>query len=361
MSSADFSVLGLDLIRGGADKEISINVVDKPDKPKNSIIQINFNEPINPTAVSGLSANVADYIKVVNLTDGTTVPGEFFVSNQYQTVEFMPANECGVNGCGEKVYCLPSNSQLKVELTAAALTAVCAKNEDCATKTPYNTCAGGVCTDSKTNTKYPEGRASTGIVDLANNSLDGNRDGSARGPISVFDENLKNLTEGDSFRWSFWISDRLDLEAPQILNTDAKQGQENVGVDKPVMVYFNKLMMASTLNSGSVIINNGEKKVSHKLINLWSQSKEPVGYWVEKNNKDTSNPLDNEADQTIVLINHSKFNVSTIYRAQVGSGVKDIYQNCFKPCRGPGCEAGPSSASCCNGVPTQVADNATCP
>ena len=361
MSSADFSVLGLDPIRGGTDKEITINVVDKADKPKNSIIQINFNEAVNPINVSGPSAAVANFIKVVNLTDNSQVAGEFVVSNQYKTVEFIPANECGVNGCGDKVYCLPSNSQLRVELTAAALAATCAGDSDCVIKTPYNTCTGGVCTDSKTNTKYPEGKQQSGIMDLANNSLDGNRNGSASGPLSFFDENLKNLTEGDSYRWSFWISDRLDLEPPQIIRTDAAQGAEGVDLIKQVMIFFNKLMMASTLSSGSITVDNGEKKVSHKLINLWSQSKEPIGYWIEKDNKDTSVPPDNEADQTIALISHSSFNASTIYRAQVGSGVKDIYQNCFKPCRGPGCEANQSSASCCNGVPTQIGDNGTCP
>jgi len=359
-SSADYAVLGIESMRGGTDREVSINVVDKADKPKNTIIQINFNEAINPMTVSGSSASVSDYIKVLNLADNSTVSGEFVVSNQYKTVEFIPSNECGVNGCGDKVYCLPPNSQLRVELKAATLAAVCATEADCVTKTPYNNCSGGICADGN-GAKYPEGQVDSGIMDLAKNSLDGNRDNKADGPVAFFDENLNNLTAGDSYRWSFWISDRLDLESPLILKTEASQGDENVDLIKGVSVMFNKLMMASTLNSGSITVDNGEKKINHKLINLWSRSKEPIGYWIEKENKDTSSPLDNEPDQTTAFISHSQFLSSTVYRAQVGSGVKDIYQNCFKPCRGPGCEANQNNVSCCNGTPTQVGDNASCP
>ncbi len=360
-SSADYAILGLDQLKGGSDRAVSVNVADKPDKPKNTIIQINFNEAINPLTVSGPSTAVADFIKVINLADQSTVAGDFVVSNQYQTVEFVPSTECGVNGCGEKVYCLPPNSQLRVELTAAALAAVCTSDNDCLTKTPYNTCTGGVCTDSKTNTKYPAGRPQSGIMDLASNSLDGNRDGNARGPVSFFDENLKNIAEGDSYRWSFWISDRLDLEPPQIIQTKAAMGEENVDLIAPVQITFNKLMMAATIASGDAVVDNGQKKVTHKLINLWSQSKEPIGYWLEKTNKDTSNPPDNEADQTVALIHHSQFYISTIYRSQVGSGLKDIYQNCFKPCSGPDCTANQTNASCCNGLPMSIGDNGSCP
>jgi len=48
------------------------------------------------------------------------------------------------------------------------------------------------------------------------------------------------------------------------------------------------------------------------------------------------NTADGIVDISNAFIKHSKFYESTSYRSQVGSGVKDIYQNCFKPSAGPG-------------------------
>ncbi len=361
MSSANYSDLSLTPMSGGVDKENVVSVADRADKPKNAIIQINFNEAVNPLTIAGSAKSVAKFIRVVNLNDNSTVDGEFVLSNQYKTVEFISASECGVNGCGDKVYCLPPNSNLRVELVAATLSAVCTADADCVAKTPFNSCFDGICTDNKTKIKYPEGQAGSGIADLANNSLDGNRDSRASGPVSFFDVNANNISEGDSFRWSFWISDNLDLSAPIILATKAGQGDSNVDLDKAIKISFNKLMMGSSLNSGSLEVAKGSQRIIHKLINLWSQAREPLGYWLEKANQETSNPPDKEPDITMAIINHSQFSGSSIYRAQVGSGVKDIYQNCYKPSSGPGCVADQNNTSCCLGLPGQINSDGNCP
>ena len=361
MSSVDYSALSLNPMSGGTDKENIISIADRADKPKNAIIQINFNEAINPLTITGPAKSVANFIRVVNLKDNLPVDGEFVMSNQYKTVEFIPASECGVNGCGEKIYCLPPDSNLRVELVAATLNATCKTDPDCASKTPFNTCPNGVCYDGVTKSNYPEGRAGSGIGDLANNSLDGNRDTKADGPASFFDANSNNVSEGDNFRWSFYISDKLDISAPIILATKAGQGDSSVNVVNPVEATFNKLMMANSLNSGSVEVAKGDQRITHKLINMWSVANEPMGYWVEKANRETSVPPDKEPDATTAIISHSQFSITSVYRAQVGSGVKDIYQNCYKPSSGPNCVANQTNSSCCLGIPGQTNSEGNCP
>ena len=91
--------------------------------------------------------------------------------------------------------------------------------------------------------------------------------------------------------------------------------------------------------------------MTHKSINLSSLASSPLGYWITSENKD-SNPVDGAPDLTVVKIEHSPFLQSMDYKAQIGSGVKDIYQNCFKPSADKTCGVSPENPSCCFGVPT---------
>lgn len=313
--------------------------------PKNAIIQINFNEAINPLNVSGSSATIGNSLRVINQDTGKPVVGDFVISNQYRTVEFIPSEKCGVNGCGEEIYCLPGDSLVRVELVAAELANTCTTDAECITKTPFNTCAGGFCTNS-TGQRHPTGKAVAGITDASQNSLDGNRDAGAIGPVSYYNENLPVPTEGDSYQWHFGVSGVMDLTPPIILETSVASGQFGVNLKNMIDITFSKLMMSNTMATGSVKIEKGVKRVEHQLINLRSKTKEPVGYWVSNYNRGTT------PDQTIAQIGHSIFLGDTVYRSQVGSGVKDIYQNCFKPSAGVGCLATPSQPSCCNNKPT---------
>ncbi|MFH1412687.1 MAG: Ig-like domain-containing protein [bacterium] len=336
---------------GGADKQVEKQVNDRPDKPKNAIIQINFNEAINPLTVSGPYNLIADYIKVVNLDTSQIVSGKFVISNQYRTVEFISDNQCGINGCGEAIYCLPENSDIRVDLTAAELASVCSSDDDCLIRSPFSSCNNGICYDNIDNRNHPEGKLNSGITDTANNSLDGNRDSNAYGPISFFNENIGDINQGDSYQWSFWISDALDLTPPKILATNIAPYQAGVHLDKVVEAHFDKLLLSDTLKSGSTIIDQGDKKVEHQLVNLWSVNKRPLGYWVFKQDKEISSPPDNEPDQTIGKIKHASFNDSMQYRAHFGSGVKDIYQNCYKPSASSSCAASSIQPTCCNDQP----------
>jgi hypothetical protein len=396
LSTSNTSALDITPMSGGQDAQTTQNIKDKKDQPKNTIIQINFNEAINPITVSGNADDVWQYIRVVNnapgaLPAGSTcaqndqclsydcsgtcvndyLAGEFVMSNVYRTVEFVSNDLCGVNGCGEKIYCLPDLSNLKVELFAASLEA-CAAASDCATKSPYIACGPNSVCQNAAGENYPLSQTPfDGVMDTALNSLDGNRDGDADGPQTQsgqpsFDENSPNpAAQGDDYKWSFWISDTTNLTPPVITSASPAHTGSGVSLVDPVTVDFDKLMMSSSLRTGMTTIFNGKDYIKHKLINIWNFANKPTGYWIAKNDVDSSMPPDGQPDYTQALINHSMFYDSTSYRTQVGSGVKDIYQNCYKPSEGPGCTTAPGQESCCpvgaSINPTTVTPGDDCP
>lgn len=388
------SAKGLELqpFSGGAEKSDSYEIRGVQDKPMNSIIQINFNEPINPMVLSGTSDELSNFVQIVNANAsaksagescsldsdclsyscqatkcaGNYISGTFSLDSSYQTAEFVSNKECGVNSCGEKMYCLPASSHLAVRLKAATLKS-CSTVSDCGALAPYSECVSSVCHNSSTGENYPVANSLQldGIVDLAFNSLDGNRDGLADGPIikvyPYFVEGDANLEKRDGFEFSFFISNQLNLTPPSIALTSPRLEEDGVMLSAPVVIDFNDLMMQSTLKSGSLSMSNELVKTEHKLINLKSSVDKPLGYWIESENKEIGT-LDGIPDYTSARILHSDFFESVTYISQIGSGVKNIYQNCFKPSIGPGCfnlsEANPS---CCFGEGTNALDaNGNC-
>ena len=364
--------LALTALSGGTDMAVAVTVNGVRDKPKNSVVQINFNEAINPLTVSGPANTVNNYMRIVNAdsSNGNGTPcsadndcasfscvatkcagdfldGKFMIANQYRTVEFVSNNLCGVNACGQKIYCLPADGHLSVQIMAADL----APCTNCAAKTPFNSCnPNNHCYDSTNNKNYPTANIPpNGVVDMAMNSLDGNRDGNADGPASAVDYYDENTASGpgDNFTWSFFINDILDLTPPKIKQTVPAHKDANINLADPLSIDFDKLMMMSSLGTGKVIINNGQKNIEHELINLRSLNNNGVGYWTAGQNIDDN--LDSEPDWTKVEIRHSLFSDSTSFRAQAGSGIEDIYQNCFNPSSGNGCTGKPS---CCGLTPT---------
>ena len=401
---------------GGQDEVVNIIVNGKKDAPMNSIIQINFSEPINPTRVVGRTGTVNGIVIhniaaawtntactldkdctsgkcTNNVCVGNYVDGYFTVSNGYKTVEFRSANECGLNSCGDIMYCLPANSRLMVRILPAALQA-CNSDDDCTNKSPYNSCQtsdvgliGGrnytlgykVCRDAN-GKNYPTAAATStySLMDTAFNSFDGNRDGNANSvqyavvyyqdpalttllppgqtsPYSghsslYYNQNSPNVNYKDIYAWSFWVTDKIDATPPQITSVVPSFNATSTNLIDPIKITFDKLMRGDTLRTGSTQIANGTTTSEHKLINLRSTGLADFGYWVGNENLDTD--LDGDPDATVATINHSPFIEAVNYSSQIGSGVTDIYQNCFKPSSGLNCATDVNNPSCCNGTPT---------
>jgi hypothetical protein len=385
LSTVGSNFLMIKPFSGGLDRTNLSQVIDKRDKPRNSGIQFSFNEPINPITVSGSADEVSSVLRVVNYNDaaraansscennsdcrsykcdngicrGNYLNGNFSISSNYRTVEFLSNEECGINGCGETIYCLPANSNLKVEIKSADLKS-CSSPGECAALSPFTNCAAsglGYNTCQNLDGKnYPLANLSSlnGVVDLANNSFDANRDRFSAGPRSFYHENDQDLNRGDDYSWSFFISDEINLSPPTITYINPAQGQLQTSVTEPIKINFDKLMLNQTLKSGSVNIFNGKDTFNHKLVNLKSSAPSPFGFWIKSENIDIE-PLDSEPDLTTATINHTPFAESMTFLVQVGSGVKDIYQNCYKPSAGPGCST--AEASCCFGVETTELDS----
>lgn len=397
LQTTNNTALSLLPFSGGQDQETITQVNDKRDNPMNSVVQINFNEAVNPATVSGPAASVANYLRIVNAATsspantpcvsnsdcssykcesnicvGDYLNGKFLLSNGYKTVEFLSNSECGLNGCGEKIYCLPANSHLAVQLVAADLKP-CTGGADCSPFAPYKNCSStplgyNTCQNDQSQ-NYPTATSSlNGIVDAAMNSLNGDRDVAADGPKDFYSDNYTpfyhpeyNIGKKDNFLWSFYVNDQIISGAPVITAISPTQGQSNLSLSDPMTISFNALMMNSTLLTGSTLVDNGTSTTRHKLINLASLSPSPLGYWVASDNIDTA-PLDGVPDLTIAKISHSAFQESLSYKAQVGSGVKDIYQNCYKPSAGPNCSATDTLPSCCFGTATDaLGPDGNCP
>ncbi len=288
------------------------SIIPRPDatEPRNVVVQINFSEAIDPTSASGATNKGFDNIKVMDSAANSLVAGNFYISNQFKTVEFITLDACGLNSCGNTVFCLPANKQIKVLAKAATLEALGA--------------ASAV---------YPY----TGLVDLANNSLDGNADGTAQGPqtqsnLPPFNANNQSHNgEGDDYTWQFKTSDVIDTTPPVINQVSptvgaGTNGTGGVEISAVPQATFSKLLLSSSINNSSV--------------NLKMGSNTAVNYWLNKTD-------DLSANKTTVSINHDQFNENADYGVQLNSGIKDIYQNCYTPCSGLGITGNPS---CCNGT-----------
>ncbi len=355
ISSARSDAASITPFVGGEEISEVLSTKGNPDQPMNSAIQINFSKELNPLTITGPSDYVSSTIQVVNESDGKLVPGKFVLSSDYKTLEFLSNDECAVNGCGEKIYCLPKKSKLKVLLIAANLEK-CASNNDCSIKNPFNSCRDLLVAKSCANASgkfYPAADVLSfkGIVDASGNSFDGNRDTYADGPQSIFNENISNSIGKDNFQWSFFVSDKIISSAPKITSISPTNNTNDADLNTPVSLAFNRLMLNSSLITGAKTINNGQEEFTHKFINILSFG-QPVGYWISSDNIFSES---GDTAKTNVKINHSVFSSASAFNAQTGSGVRDIYQNCFRPSGSIECNADNNNPSCCFGSPTSNA------
>jgi hypothetical protein len=316
-----------------------ISVVPSPNMTvaRNAIIEITFNEAVDPTSATG--TYVSDNLSFSNVTvtgSAGRVQGTWEPANQYRTIGFRSNVKGGTNSCGNDVYVLPASTRIDV----AALSAT-------------------VGDEPPTAAFYPP----DGITDLASNSLDGNSDGKGEGP------------PGDNVTWGFTTTDALDLTPPRIDSTDPGPESANVDLGKPVGMTFNKPIAITTLDNRHLIFDTAPK------IPLW--------YFGEGVNlKSDGTPvqsMDDQVARTQALIEHERLapTVGTCtsgaraggacaveadcpggtckktvfnYYPKATSGVTDIYQNCFLPA----CGADPDRRYCCPTADAPVSCRTEC-
>lgn len=337
---------------GGTDAGQSQSINGKKDEPRNVVVQINFNEAVNPITTTGEvkingggtvgtvldAASFNIILPSINLTatGKNYIAGNWVISNQYRTVEFITKDKCGVNSCGEDVYCLPTDplNEPIPDLTLGNILIEAKAAQGASLPTadfPFN-----------------------GVIDMAANSLDGNKDGTAVGPGGDYNENT-DAGPGDNYLWSFWVNSKIDLKPP-VIEEIFPDIDGIINLEDPIEIKFSKLMMSSTLKPDSGY-SDGKDHIA-----LIDKSVNPAGYWISSQNIDDSMLPDNIPDKTKAFIKHTSFMSSTNYRAEAGEGVRDLYQNCFVPATDsftPACAgATPAMRSCCNG---ELKDADECP
>ena len=287
--------------------------------PRNTIIQINFNEAMDPVASTGTyhidleggSSKTFTNIAAKNTTADEIVAGTYSISNSYRTIEFVSEDPCGSDPCGNTIYCLPGSAALTVTAKAASLS----------DEPPQASTTGGLfdC-----------------LADAAGNSLDGS------GPLGVYDGVAKGPSD-DNYVWGFSTSSVSDTTVPTISTiSPSPANNESVGLDQNLVIDFNIKMWSATLNSSNVqIVPNHDQ-----------------GLWYL-----TENSLD--IDHTETTTSHAAFwetevdeegnKIFFYYYPVITQGVRGLNQICMSPAQGPDasgaglCISG-SGPNCCDGA-----------
>lgn len=286
--------------------------------PPNVVVQMHFSKPLDPTSASGVLAAGAGFTNIqikagAAANPGKLVNGEYRISNNYTTVEFVTDLPCGVNSCGKKIYCLPASQSLLVLVEAPTMS-----------KDPPQA--------ELTQAGYD------GIVDTVGNGFDGNSNGKAEGP------------EVDGYDWTFGTSDKPNLDPPIIKSTDPPAGDlaasGNLPVDHIPSATFDSVIQSSTITTDSVFLKTSEP--AQMADTFWYTPFETL-----------VDPQGNEATSSSpivggkISINHRvyapapKVGQAYEYDPVILSDVQNIYQNCFNPSvsKTGACMNGPS---CCN-------------
>lgn len=236
---------------------------------RNQILQVYFNEPVDPTTATGVVGSGGGFSNVkveakcreglagCGLPDGQPVNlyGAVTIGNRYRTLEFVPSTPCdGVGGvtensCGSKVFCLPAMTSLDLQVRAATV-----------------------------GTEAPLASLNDGVTDMVGNSLDGNLDGIAQGPdavapllrLSPFYWNSPQTearlpTVSDSVRIAYQSNANIDLEPPKITALDPPpltsdepvlnfpDGPAKVSPQLEPSITFNKSMRTESMKTGGFV------------------------------------------------------------------------------------------------------------
>ncbi|HRH23170.1 MAG TPA: Ig-like domain-containing protein [Candidatus Magasanikbacteria bacterium] len=317
--------------------------------PKNSIIQIIFDEPIDPTTVEGIildgSTDFSSTLLNQLIGSGTqrSVAGAWRLSNGYTTLEFTPSQECGTNSCGEKMFCLA------VECTGTS----CTNSYDALLRTAEWT---------RNNQAPFEAIPFSGVYDLAFNGLDNesNNAVSENDHLIKPDPNTSPLIavsekNPDNYWWSFEVANTIDRTAPYIQEIAPGVDVEDVLGNAPVSIRFSKRMIASSIQGAAegagISLEEYPKNVCADAVIDTATPNECSGdvrlddLWFRVGSMTVG-------EQTKAMFEHREFGPNSLdlyYMPTVPSTVKSVTQNCVYPGVGPWAQtpALPDAPSAC--------------
>ncbi len=315
----------------------------------NKIIRVDFSEAMDPLTAQGVvdqltvTKTTLDHILFAATNKGTKqnsliLPvGEWLMSNNYKTIEFIPNNPCGQNACGNTIYC--------IQLDCAFGDTSCTNGYETLLNTAdlIDTSAGATSFKS-----YPF----TGITDMANNALDGDADTIPDGKPSVGDIAKIEATEcasgskQDNYCWDYIIQNEKDLVAPYIKKVTPGIDDQDVLGNAPLTLDFSKLMLSSGLSLIDVQEYPGTAETEQVLgtdatgnnITLQDILAQNIGGSLPHTVINTTiTSYGGNTTRAIVkpYREFGPYDTDLFYFPTVASTIKDGYQNCLYPGRGP--------------------------
>lgn len=287
---------------------------------RNTIIQVTFNEAMDPTVVQGVTESFTHILLGTSTPEAGSPPGDWRISNGYRTVEFVPRNPCGQNSCGELMYCLPI---------------VCPVNNlDCSLA--YRALIRTADLFSESGGSF-EAVPFSGVMDISGNALDSSSN-RVRGVLQPdrppqlarpHKPNVGNARQidpneraPDNYWWDFSVRNRIDRRVPYVQSVTPPLDAEDIPEDSPLEILFSQVMWNQTLgNIGLEEYPSGVRGLEAIWHVPWSQ-------------------VDTEAGvaKTRALLQHRAFGPNDLdlyYFVSVPSTVKGVNQNCVYPGRGP--------------------------
>lgn len=170
-------------------------------EPRNTIVSVTFSEPVLPAPILSGAFSVSN--------GGAAVAGKLLFGNGLTTIEFRTNEACGRNSCGEQIFCLPANGNISARVRSATPSGQAAR-----ARVPFD-----------------------GVVDLAGNALDGDRDDTVEG------------SPADDFTLSFRTNDTIDLVPPVIRSTTPIRDAADINVQTGIEALFSKPLAASSVTT----------------------------------------------------------------------------------------------------------------
>lgn len=318
---------------------------------KNSVIQISFNKPVDPTGVQGIfvtsTDGVSNYYATGNnvighnyiflkSTNSSLPSGAWKLLNNYQTLEFTPNALCGENACGSPLYCLPVCDEFN---------AACGRDSKGDLQDKYEILLRAALTNGNGFQTFPN--LYSGIKDMSGNALDGNGANLGVGaptphnvtstlPIFGAPGTGTTAEQPDNFYWNFILSDTIDNSSPYLNQVAPGLDKEYISADEEWSMVFSKRMQITPLYSLGINI----EPPASLPPDPEALCKEPLIAFIPDGT-------------TYVKMDHCPFlgagtNTPTstaarfLYFPTVDSNVEDVHFNCFYPGLGP---IGPGPAS----------------
>ncbi|MBT3539385.1 hypothetical protein HOF40_01105 [Candidatus Parcubacteria bacterium] len=300
---------------------------------KNTILQINFDEPVDPTVTQGYFSQNGSFQNILVNTEGTMVTGTWKITNGYKTVEFISDEPCGLNSCGDTMYCLP------VDCTGES-TDECTKEYNMLVRTAEWT--------HNADALF-EAQPFSGVYDLAFNGLDNINDNAVNGvnetlnrPTEASGYTGKIINEGeggpDNYWWNIRVKNEIDMSRPYVADTLPGVDAEDIDGEAKVEIGFNRVMWLSTLKSSISITEHPAHVCAQAAVgdvapeNVVCEDHErldDIWFSVRANNTN---------DRTVSYIKHRTFGPNGLdlyYFPSIPSTVKGTNQNCLYPGYGP--------------------------